>query len=111
MNREKRRKLTKELKSKGFSMDKIKTYLNFANKDSKVIIQNGAKVKLDIDKIKAHPDYVKLTDKYKNWVANNSNKAFTVKYEEKYGDSPNLVSLEEDEIGWLFHISDLIVVK
>jgi len=110
MNREKRRKLTKELKAKGFSKDKIATYLNFVTKDSKVVIPEGSKVKLDVDKIKAHPDYIKLTDKYKNWVADNRNKVFTVKYEEKYGESPNLVALEEDDIGWLFPISDLVIM-
>jgi hypothetical protein len=111
MNREKRRKFTKELKAKGFSKDKIVTYLNFATKDSKVIIPEGTKVKLDIEKIKAHPDYEKRTPKNKKWIDDNIDNIFTVKYEEYYGDNPVVVAFLEDEIGWNFHVMDLIVVK
>jgi len=109
MNREQRRKTAKELKSKGYSKEKVDAFLNI-NKSTETIPE-GTKVKLNIDKIKSHPDYNKLTSKYKSWVNENKDKVFTVKYEKYYGDNPNIVALLEDEIGWNFYVGDLIVVK
>ncbi len=109
MNREQRRKTAKELKSKGYSKEKIDAFLNI-NKTTESIPE-GTKVKLNIDKIKSHPDYYKLTGKYKNWVNDNKDIVFTVKYEESYGDNPNIVALLEDKTGWNFYVGDLIVVK
>lgn len=70
-------------------------------------IRDGEKVKLNVDQIKKGKDWHKLNNKYKSFVLNNANTIFTVKFEEKYGDKPSLVTFAEDNI-WLWWVEDLI---
>ena len=76
-------------------------------------IPEGTKVKLNIKQIKSHPDYERLTDKYKSWVEEHRNYIFTVEYDPKHTVNPTLLCLAEDESSpkWLFWEGDLTVVN
>lgn len=113
MNRSQRRKLnlTQEqgkLMEELINMSKVKKVL-----DNWKPIAEGTKVKINVERIKTHPDYDRLTDKYKNWIGLHKNDIFTVEYDEKFKVDPTLLCLKEDEnpAKWLFHESDLIVIK
>ena len=109
MNRKQRRNLDK----KGFDGDKIAvmldTYKILADAEDNWI-KEGEKVKLNVKKITSRPDWQRLTERYRTFVMENANTVFTVKYEEKYGGTPSLVTFDEDNT-WLFWVGDLIVIK
>ena len=73
----------------------------------------GDKVTLDYLGITSRVDYDKRRPEYRNFIEENKDRIFTVKYDEKYRNNPWLVSLEEDttEPRWLFTTSDLILYK
>jgi len=75
-------------------------------------IQEGQKVKLDYDKIKSHPDYNRLEEKYKSYIENHKNKITSVVFDNKYKDH-NIVALDNGKYvsEWRFYIGDLIVIK
>lgn len=104
MNRKQRRQLDKQ----GFDGDKISAVLGVA--ENIKYIQEGEKVKLDVKKITSREDWSRLTERYRSFVMSNANTVFTVKYEEKYGDKPSLVTFAEDTM-WLWWTGDLIVLK
>lgn len=54
-----------------------------------------------------------MQEGYRNVVEALKGEICTVQYEERYGDTPQLVCLEEDdtETKWLFFVGDLIVVE
>jgi hypothetical protein len=113
MNRQQRRKfnLTSN-ESKVFeelvNMAKVKKALD----DWKPIVE-GTKVKLNIERIKSHPDYPRLTDTYKTWIDENQNRIFTVEYDSKYKNNPQLLCLKEnvEPVKWLFWEGDLIILE
>lgn len=114
MNREQKRAYAKRLKSNGLNDRQI----DFAIKtkemeENAVILPEGTKVKLNLKNMQSHPDYSRLTEKYRNWVESNADKIFSVKYDPKHLKNPSLVSLEEDATDpkWLFWTGDLIEVK
>lgn len=110
MNREQRRKYAKILKSKGYDAEKIKSIINLReNFNPPNDFPEGTKVMLDIDKIKKHRDYNRLTQKYKDWVNAHAKDIFTVKFDEITKKNPSLVCLEEDTTNprWLFWTGDL----
>ena len=74
------------------------------------MIKEGDKVKLDIKSIMSHPNYDRLTDKYRSYVLTNANKIFTVTYEKRMGENPDLVTFKEDNT-WIWREEDLIVIK
>jgi hypothetical protein len=77
------------------------------------ILPEGTKVKINLVNMQNHPDYSRLTEKYRNWVEGHADDLFTVKYDPKHLDNPVLVSLAEDKTypKWLFWVGDLIEVK
>lgn len=82
--------------------------------DNTVTLPEGTKVKLNYESLTSEPTYPKKVNRYREFVENNKDKIFTVKYDEKYKDRPVLVSFAEDtnEVKWLWHCeSDLIVVE
>ena len=114
MNRNDKRKFEKELKAKGYKHNEIEKMILIKEiMDNKKYLQEGQKVKLNLDKIKSHPDYNKLTEKYKIWVEDHKDDIFTVTYDKKYQINPVLVCLEEDENipRWLFYEGELTVIK
>lgn len=104
LNREQRRKLDKQ----GYDGNKIAAIMDAV--DDNQLIKEGEKVKLDVKKITSRDDWQKLTERYRTFVMENANTVFTVKYEEKYGGTPSLVTFDEDNT-WLFWVGDLIVIK
>lgn len=112
INREQKRNQTKLLKAKGFDDNQIATY--FALKEtelkSKPLIE-GQKVKLNLDNIKSHPDYERLSLKYKSWAESHKDNIFTVEYDKH--PKNNIVCLAEDESDpkWLFWTGDLMIIE
>ena len=104
MNREQRRKFDKQ----GFDGNKLAAIMNAAEDNQ--LIKEGEKVKLDVNKITIRADWQKMNERYRTFVMDNTNTTFTVKYEEKYGDKPSLVTFAEDST-WLWWVGDLIVLK
>ena len=74
-------------------------------------LKEGQRVKLHYQRITSHPDWSKLTQKYRMWVATHKDDIFTVEYDEQHKDGV-LVCLKEDttEPKWLFYEGDLIEV-
>lgn len=72
-------------------------------------IPEGAKVKFRIDKMRAHPDWFRLEERYRKFVEDNVDTIFTVQYDALYPKEPLWVCLAEDPspIKWLFYIGDL----
>ena len=113
MNRPQRHKLNLTLnESKVFeelvNMSKIKKAL-----DDWKPIPEGTKVKLNMERIKADVNYPRLTDTYKTWVNENQDKIFTVEYDPKHKENPQLLCLKEniEPVKWLFWEGDLIVLE
>lgn len=107
------RKQRREFNGKEFARDRIASLIHGLTKLDNIFntddswIKEGEKVKLNVEKIKIHKDYKRLTEGYKDFISNNADTIFTVKFEEKYGEYPSLVTFQEDST-WLFHVGDLI---
>lgn len=117
MNREERRNLAKKIKKAnktlklGLNKTQLKDYIKFKEEQlSSVVLFEGDRVKIDYKGITSRVDYDKRRPEYRDFIEQNKNNIFTVKYDEKYRNNPWLVSLEEDttEPRWLFTTSDLI---
>lgn len=107
MNREQKRAYIKKAKKKGISQKMAETYTDIMDiGDGKIIepqdIQEGDKVRLNLENIQARNSYDKMTDKYKSFVESNANMVFTAHLER-----PTLISFAEDS-SWLFYSGDLI---
>lgn len=89
----------------------IKTLL-VMNEDKETIAE-GTKVKLNIDKIKAHPMWKRMREGYKDFVNKGVDKIFTVEYDKGKENNPSLVCLKEDTNTpkWLFFVGDLVIVE
>ena len=120
MNRTERRNLAKKIKKVnktlhlGLNKTQLKEYIKFKEEQmSSIVLFEGDKVKIDYESIISRVDYDKRRPEYRNFIEENKNAIFTVKYDEKYRNNPWLVSLEEDttEPRWLFTTSDLILYK
>ena len=113
MNREQRRKLKKSL-PRGISKEDFSAIVEMREAvESGETIKEGTKVRLDYDKIVSDVNHSRKTEKYKALIEDLKDKVCTVKYDEKYGNKPILVCLEEDpnEPKYLWYIKDLVVVK
>ena len=75
-------------------------------------LPEGQKVKLNLSRIYASPDFASRTAHYRKFVQESGDKIFTVQHDPRFGNESSLVCLAEDpaEIKWLWHISDLEVV-
>ena len=120
MNRAEKRNLAKKIKkvnkslNLGLNKTQLEQYIKFKeNQMNSVELYEGDKVKIDYLGITSRIDYDKRRPEYRNFIEENKDKIFTVKYDEKYRNNPWLVSLEEDttEPRWLFTTSDLILYK
>lgn len=111
MNRSQKRKFSKVARGRGVKQSVIDLYLAM---DGKLLpiqdLKEGDIVKLNIENIKKHPDYPKLTHMYRQFVENNADSLFTVTYDESKRGT-NIVRLKEDPAGWLFYSGDLIKVE
>lgn len=120
MNRTERRNLSKKIKKAnktlnlGLTKEQLKNYIKFKEEQlSSIVLFEGDKVKFNYEGIVSRVDYEKRRPEYRDFIEQNKNTIFTVKYDEKYRNNPWLVSLEEDttEPRWLFTTSDLILYK
>lgn len=118
MNRAERRNLSKKIKKAnksfnlGLNKTQLKDYIKFKEEQlTSIVLFEGDRVMIDYNGITSRVDYDKRRPEYRNFIEENKNTIFTVKYDEKYRNNPWLVSLEEDttEPRWLFTTSDLIL--
>lgn len=122
-NRDDKRKLEKILRSQGKSKEEIDNIITLTKELNKITDVNnlpkfkeclleGDKVKLHIEKIKSHPDWEGYQQEYKDFVESNNDIIFTVEYDKKHKNKPNLVCLKEDTSRqkWLFWDGNLLVL-
>ena len=114
MNRAQKRQLAKDIKRASKHSHQVD--LGFlahkkGNRDG-LSIPEGSKVQLNIEKMKKHPDWDRLEERYRKFVEDNIDTVFTVEYDEQYQYEPLWVCLVEDTnpIKWLFYIGDLKVI-
>ena len=108
MNREEKRKLAKKLK---MSYADLMASLDFQIVGMSIDqIPTGTKVKINYDRIMKHKD--ELSDKYIEWITEHKDEIFTCEKDETLSDTDTRVQLAEDtnDVKWLFHTSDLILV-
>jgi len=105
---------TKEEADKIIDLTKVmtKAFDNEPQFRTKECLFEGDKVKLNIDKILAYPDWESRQEQYRDFVMDNVDTVFTVQYDEKYQSKPAVVKLLEDksEQQWLFSDVDLLVL-
>lgn len=109
MNREQKRAFVKKAQKKGVSKKTAEAYAEIMDMgDRKIIepqdIQEGEKVRLNLENIKTRQNYGHMTDKYKAFVETNIDTVFTAHIER-----PTLISFVE-EPSWLFYSGDLIKI-
>lgn len=108
MNRKDKRNLAKKL---GISYSDLINSLDFQIVDMSIDrIPSGTKVKINYDRIMKHKD--ELSEKYIEWISQHKDEIFTCEKDETLSDTDMRVQLAEDdnEVKWLFHVSDLILV-
>lgn len=108
MNRKDKRNLAKKL---GISYSELMEALNFQIVDMSIDqIPEGTKVKINYDRIMKKKE--ELSDKYIEWITEHKDEIFTCEKDETLSDTDTRVQLAEDtnEVKWLFHVSDLILV-
>lgn len=107
MNREQRRLFER----KGTAKQQMANLINrFMSKPEAPFIREGTKVRLNYSKIVSAKDYKKLVPEYRKFIEESKEKIFTVLYDERRADHPNLVHLEECP-KWLLFTGDLEVVE
>ena len=120
MNRAEKRNLAKRIKKMnknlnlGLNKAQLEQYIKFKEMQTEsIVLFEGDKVKIDYLGITSRVDYERRRPEYRDFIENNKDSVFTVKYDEKYRHNPWLVSLEEDttEPRWLFTTSDLILIE
>ena len=102
MNRKQKRDFIKKARQKGVKESDALAYLTTQEGSE---IKEGDKVRLNVNKIKASPDYQIMRPDYKEFVEKNANKIFTAHYEKEM-----LVSLVE-EPKWLFWRGNLTKIN
>ena len=109
MNREQKRKTTRELKAKGKTPAEIAKIIEFRETMAKQsVLPEGTVVKLNVAQIKAHPNWEGMRDTYKQFIADNEDTEFTVEFEDVH-KGRKIVCLKEDttEPKWFFWTGDL----
>lgn len=109
MNRDEKRKTVRRLKARGFTDSQIETFFILQSMNIKQKIDDGQRVKLDINSITENVDFNRKTQKYKDWVLFHKNDIFTVGFDKRH----KLYFLNEDQTvpKWLFVDSELIVLR
>jgi len=79
---------------------------------SKEYLLEGEQVKLNVDKMWNYPDWESRQEAYKQFVQDNVDTIFTVKYAEEYQAKPSIVELVKDGMVslWRFVDDDLLGV-
>ena len=114
MNREERRAAVKKLTKKGLTKESAITFVKRIDSitTNPITTWEGEKVTLDYNRIISYPDWKKMREDYRNWVTEHKNDIFTCEKDDSLKDDDTRVQLAEDtnEVKWLFHTSDLILV-
>jgi hypothetical protein len=118
-NRAEKRRAEKILKMKGASKENINEVISLMNgfgdmknlPKYKECLLEGDRVKLDVEKIKAHKSWNTYNPNYRQFVEDNADRIFTVKYDDKHKDKPNMVTFAEDDSkeNWLWYDGHLLV--
>ena len=71
------------------------------------------KVRLNVGRIRDHPDFPNLVWEYRDFIEKSEGKVFKVVIDKKFTTDDSLVLLQEGdhEYKWLIHISNLIRIK
>jgi len=119
-NRKEARALTKALRNQGVKKNEVANMVELAKdlakhpmSEESTSIPEGTKVKLDYHRLISQAGWHKLDAEYRSFVSCNMGTVFTVEYEERFGDNPQLVALKEDTCRqkWMFNVANLIIVK
>ena len=122
-NREESRAFKKVLLKSGKTEDEANNIIDLTKKAtrlwdaegksrSKEYLLEGEQVKLNVDKMWNYPDWESRQEAYKQFVQDNIDTIFTVKYAEEYQDKPGIVELVKDGMVslWRFMDDDLLVL-
>lgn len=113
MNRSERREVEKRARRKGISKAELKSYVKTISNADEIRkngvgivspakkIEDGDKVTINIERVRARQNYRLMTDTYKDFVTSNEGTVFTARVERE-----NLIKLEENP-QWLFWSGDL----
>lgn len=111
MGRQQKRDFVKHTAKKGINKDVAEFYWNARTYGSAPVeLNEGDHVKINIEAIKKHPDYNRLSETYREFVETHAANVFTVVYDERHKRNPTIVTLAEDPFGWLFWTGNLIKV-
>ncbi len=105
MNREQKRNFVKKATKKGMDKKLAKTFaesVGSIHSDSQDI-EEGMKVKINLDLVKSRKNYANMSEKYKEFVESSADQVFTAHIERR-----NLISFVE-EPKWLFWSGDLVI--
>lgn len=107
MNREQKRNFVKKATKKGMDKKLAKTFAESVGSihSDPQDIEEGTKVKINIDLVKSRKNYANMSEKYKEFVESSTDQVFTAHIERR-----NLISFVE-EPKWLFWSGDLLVQK
>lgn len=112
INRAQKRSIVSKLKAKGYTEKQIELFLlAWKRKSYESKIKPGDKVRLDRDAMTKDPNWKRKELKFRVWCMEHFEDTFTAEiYKESRKD---LWQFTEDNTSpkWLFHVSDLIVVK
>lgn len=109
INRAGKRAFTKTAKKAGISKGDAEKYVFIVNEGAGTPsppqeIEEGEKVKLNTELIKARKNYPRMAERYREFVEQNEDTVFTAHVERE-----NMISMVE-ELRWLFWSGDLIKV-
>lgn len=117
MNREQRRTIIRQM-IKANNITHKQAEMAISQDKSLIPLEEGAKVKINVIKIINSKDYKNLSSRYKEFIAKNGKKEFTVEWdkarkEKNSKDKKYFVCLAEDptQPKWLFWTSDLIILS
>ena len=110
MNREQKRTLAKNIRSKGVKKELATAYAEIIGSGTgshtpSQEIAEGEKVMLNVEAIKARKFYPKMTENYKRFIEENKDTIFTA-----HTEQGRLISFDESP-QWLFWSGDLVKVS
>lgn len=109
MNREQRRKkLNRQLKN---LMSELSDNLSWIADRIDQKLEDGDRVKLNVDQIVRRKDYSKMQPEYRNFVETNRDRAFTAHLYRKREDGFSAMVELAEEPKWLFWYGDLIKIE
>lgn len=114
MNRERERKFMQLAKKKGVSKSLTELYIEIQKRAARKEIvpaqdlEDGERVRLNVEMIQRHPDYPRLSERYRSFVETHADDIFTVERDESFSKQNALVTLREAPEKWLFWSGDLL---